>query len=165
MKQLPNILSLLRIFLSISLLWLAPLGAGFYFVYSLCGISDMLDGFIARKIGATSEIGSKLDSAADLIFLSVVMWSILPQLSLSKGLIIWIVLIALVRVLAIAVGYKKEHTLAIGHTVGNKVTGLLLFLSIYALPFIKFGWIAVGLCLVASFSALEEWYINSNGSE
>lgn len=40
----------------------------FYIIYFYCGISDMLDGYIARKIKNTSQIGAILDSIADIIF-------------------------------------------------------------------------------------------------
>lgn len=162
MKQVPNIISLFRMFLSLGLLGLAPLCPAFYWAFSLCGLSDMVDGFIARKIGAVSELGSKLDSASDLIFTVVLIWILLPYLSLSKGLILWLLLIALIRGLTLGLGYVKRRTLEIRHTFGNKATGFLLFLSVYFIPFVNVDTIAVFLCLVATLSAVEEFFINLN---
>lgn len=160
MKQIPNIISLFRMFLSLGLLGLVPLSPAFYLAFSLCGLSDMVDGFIARKIGAVSELGSKLDSTSDFIFTAVLLWTLLPFLDLSKGLFMWLVGIALIRCLSLWLGYYKRHTLEIRHTIGNKVTGFSLFLSIYCIPFVHFDKIAIFLCLVATISALEELQIN-----
>lgn len=164
MKQLPNIISLLRMVFSIGLLGLEPFSPVFYGVYSLCGLSDMLDGYIARKIDAASKLGSQLDSASDLIFLGVVFWLILPRLVLSKGLIFWIIAIAAMRFITVGIGFKKRHTLEIAHTYGNKLTGLLLFLSVFALPYINIQTLGAFLCGVASLSALEELIIQLKGS-
>ena len=56
--------------------------------YIYCGISDILDGFIARKTKNESEIGAKLDSVSDIIFVVVAMIKILPFLNLTNGIII-----------------------------------------------------------------------------
>ncbi|HGH0401081.1 TPA: CDP-alcohol phosphatidyltransferase family protein [Clostridioides difficile] len=39
----------------------------FWICYFWCGISDILDGLIARKLRQQSGIGAKLDSIADFI--------------------------------------------------------------------------------------------------
>ena len=41
-----------------------PLSTLFLTIYVLTGISDVLDGAIARKYTTTSELGAKLDSIA-----------------------------------------------------------------------------------------------------
>ena len=43
----------------------------FYMLYLFCGLTDMVDGTVARKIGSASEFGVKLDSAADIVFVAV----------------------------------------------------------------------------------------------
>ena len=64
---LPNILSCLRLATTPLLLWLAWHGYEYVFLVILIGalISDVLDGFIARKFNQTSELGARLDSWAD----------------------------------------------------------------------------------------------------
>ena len=69
MKYIPNVLSFSRIILSIVLFYLNPVRLPFILIYIICGITDMLDGFIARKINATSEFGAKLDSVADMLII------------------------------------------------------------------------------------------------
>ena len=45
MKHIPNIISILRMALSIVLIFLPILSVPFYIVYVLSGFSDVLDGF------------------------------------------------------------------------------------------------------------------------
>ena len=82
--QLPNNITISRIVLSIVLLILPISGISFLMVYFLCGLSDAIDGYLARRWKICSEMGAKLDSIADFVFLSVVfthtsMWSIILQ--------------------------------------------------------------------------------------
>ena len=65
---LPNFLTALRIAGAACLLFITPLSPAFFIVYTFCGISDVLDGVIARASHSTTEFGAKLDSAADLLF-------------------------------------------------------------------------------------------------
>ena len=57
-----------------SIMLLTPESFSIYFniTYIYCGISDILDGFIARKSKSESEseIGDRLDSTADVLFVA-----------------------------------------------------------------------------------------------
>ena len=52
----------------------------FFAIYALTGLTDVLDGWIARKMGSASQFGAKLDSVADLIFYAVMLIMIFPIL-------------------------------------------------------------------------------------
>lgn len=67
MKSIANYISISRILLVLTLIFIEPLSTTFYIIYFISGISDILDGFIARKYNVTSTLGEKLDSIADLI--------------------------------------------------------------------------------------------------
>lgn len=67
MKSIANYISISRILLVLALIFIEPLSTTFYIIYFISGISDILDGFIARKYNVTSTLGEKLDSIADLI--------------------------------------------------------------------------------------------------
>ena len=43
-------------------------GWPFWTLYALCGISDMVDGWLARRLHAETKAGAILDSVADLSF-------------------------------------------------------------------------------------------------
>lgn len=67
MKHIPNILSTFRIvmipFYLIAIFNEDKLGAGLILIVS--GITDLLDGFLARQFNWMSEIGKLLDPLAD----------------------------------------------------------------------------------------------------
>ena len=67
-RHIPNMFSLLRILLSVLLIPLLPIRIVFTVVYIAIGITDLLDGLIARKYGYESDFGAKLDSIADFVF-------------------------------------------------------------------------------------------------
>lgn len=77
-KTIPNLISSLRFVGSVSLLFFSLESSTFWIIYLLCGISDMLDGFIARRLNATTDIGSRLDSIADLCMISVCAIEFIP---------------------------------------------------------------------------------------
>lgn len=64
-KRLPNILTLLRGLGAAALIGLDVNRVAFWLVYALCGLSDMLDGPLTRRLHAESVQGERLDSAAD----------------------------------------------------------------------------------------------------
>lgn len=75
---IPNIISALRIPGAICLLFIDPASVSFWAIYGLCGISDMLDGYLARKLHAESKTGAVLDSVADLCFVACCAIRLLP---------------------------------------------------------------------------------------
>ena len=88
-KNLPNIISALRIAGTVWLLFMKPLSTLFLVVYVLTGASDVADGAIARKYGTTSELGAKLDSVADLLFYTLILIRILPIMWVTLPKKIW----------------------------------------------------------------------------
>ena len=76
----PNICTMLRIVGTVGLLLIRPLTLPFYILYTFCGITDVLDGTIARATNSTSEFGARLDSIADLIFYAVMIVKFFPIL-------------------------------------------------------------------------------------
>ena len=66
--MIANIITVSRIFLSLCLFVLSPSSVPFAVLYLLCGVTDVLDGFVARKLHTESEKGGMLDSTADLFF-------------------------------------------------------------------------------------------------
>jgi hypothetical protein len=80
MTQLPNIITLLRIIGAISLLLCDVTGVVFWIIYALCGISDIADGWLARKLKCVTRTGALLDSLADICFVACCAWKFLPIL-------------------------------------------------------------------------------------
>jgi len=78
MLSLPNLLTLSRIFavpVLVALLWWPTWQAGYlaaFAMYSLMGITDYFDGYLARAQGAVSRLGIFLDPIADKIMVAAV---------------------------------------------------------------------------------------------
>lgn len=64
-----NFITSLRIICSITLLFCPALSQVFYVLYIIAGVTDMIDGTVARKTNTVSEFGSRLDTVADFILL------------------------------------------------------------------------------------------------
>ena len=86
-KFLPNTITLLNLFLGCIIILLLienNIEVKYIFIISLiCMILDFLDGYIARKLNAKSEIGLHLDSLADMISFGLVPGIILYNLFLN----------------------------------------------------------------------------------
>ena len=164
-KQMANILTGLRIVGSVLLVCLPTFSPGFYFVYLLCGFTDMIDGTVARMTNSTSRFGAKLDTAADIVFVSAALIKFLPNLPIPVWLWVWGGGIALIRIGNILLGYVLRREFAALHTVLNKVTGLLLFFLPLMVPTVDFRYSSIAVCAVATVSAIQEgMYVVKKGS-
>ena len=151
-----NSITVSRMLFSLALLVLPSRSLPFAVLYLLCGLTDVLDGFIARKLHTESENGAMLDSIADLLFTAVYAVKILPILKLPLWIWIWTAIIAVTKIICIVIASKKTHRLEIEHSFGNKLTGLLLFLlplSVCAADG-KYG--AILVCIAATVTVIIE---------
>ena len=145
MKHLPNIITALRIVGSIGLLFCNIVGWQFWTLYVFCGLSDMIDGWLARKLQAESKTGSVLDSIADLSFVACCAIQLLPTMSIPSWLWIWAGIIVIIK------------KFCFPHTIANKLTGFLLFLTV---PTISWHIIPIAIiALIATFAAIQEGYL------
>ncbi|OPX42118.1 CDP-diacylglycerol--glycerol-3-phosphate 3-phosphatidyltransferase [Ruminiclostridium hungatei] len=157
-RQIPNILSFARIVLSIALLTVQPLGNVFYLIYVICGASDILDGYMARRMGTGSKAGARLDTVADIIMAGILFVRLYPFLKLPTAIIGWILSIGAIRIASIIAVALKHKTFAMLHTYSNKFAGMLLFLIPFFLDFPTNIWM-YAVCGAASLSAIEELLI------
>lgn len=105
-----NLITGTRILCSVALLFCLALSTSFYVLYLVAGLTDMIDGAVARMTGTTGKFGAKLDSAADVLFVAVCLWKLLPSLTVPLWLRIWIVLIALIKMISIISGYPEKNS-------------------------------------------------------
>lgn len=160
--NLANCLTGLRLVGAVILLFLTPLGLPFYVVYSLCGITDALDGPIARRTGKASEFGAKLDSVSDLTFYAVMVLRLLPLLwkALPHWIWYWVGGVLALRIAAYATAAIKFRRFAAIHTWLNKGTGLMLFCVPYLMSTGLFAAYCGILCFVAFAASGEELAIH-----
>ena len=156
---MPNVITCLRIILSACLLLMNPDNISFLLIYSTCGFTDVVDGYLARRWKVNSKIGAMLDSVADFIFIAVLFVIFVPRLDWKGWMIWWIVIIAVIRGLSILIGAVKFHTIAFVHTYGNKITGLLLFCFLFLFQVSGLMVTVIMICAAASISAVEELMI------
>lgn len=159
---LPNLVTGLRMIGTFLLLFTKAFSSVFYVVYSICGITDVCDGFLARRTGTTSEFGAKLDSVADLLFYTVMMIKILPALleRLPGEIWFWVGGILILRLVSYLVAAVKFRCFASIHTYLNKVTGLLVFLIPYFFGLSFFVLFSMTVCAIATIGSLEELIIH-----
>ena len=134
-------------------------------MYLLCGISDMIDGTIARKTGTVSEFGARFDTIAEFIFFIVCVIKILPLLNISKLLWIWILAIAIIKIVNIVWCSIRLKQIISMHTVLNKITGFLLFIFPLTLTFIELKYSLILICIVATISVVQECYYTLKGAD
>ena len=166
-KNLPNAISILRIAGTIWLLLMTPLTPLFFVVYTVTGVTDVLDGAIARRYGTESELGARLDSIADLLFYTLILIRIFPVLWATLPRVIWVAVdaILLIRFISYGLAAFKYHLFASVHTYLNKFTGLMVFGVVYAIgtPIaVPYCWL---VCLVAMLGSLEELFIHVTSKE
>lgn len=97
---LPNFLTLLRIlavpFFAIALWYGHALEACLIFMGA--GITDLLDGFIARRFNQGSELGAILDPAADkLLMTTAFVLMALPNFNMAARIPMWVSILAVSR--------------------------------------------------------------------
>ena len=114
-KHIANVITGSRIIFSLPLLFISLPSAPFFILYLFCGLTDMVDGTIARRTGSVSKFGAKLDTVSDLVFLLVCVARILPRVTLPLWMWVWVALIASVKIfnIAFALICRKKLIMAI----------------------------------------------------
>ena len=154
--MIANGITVSRILFSLAMILFPPSSVPFAVLYMLCGLTDVLDGFLARKLHTESTTGERLDSIADLFFAVVYTLKILPLLNVPYWIWIWTAIIATTKITGILIASKKVHKLSIEHSFGNKLTGLLLYLlplSVHIAD-VKYG--AILVCTIALGTVIKE---------
>lgn len=123
----------------------------------------MLDGMIARKTNTVTDLGSKLDTAADFVFTLICLAKILPVLKIPAYLLVWIGIIAVIKIINIISGFAVQRKLVAIHSFSNKLTGALLFVLPLTLPIVDIFYSGGIVCAVATFAAIEEGHLIRTG--
>ena len=158
----PNIITCVRILGTISLVFIEPFCAAFYVIWTICGVSDVLDGTVARMMKIESKFGARLDSIADIMFYLLMLYRVLPTLIKVLPHWIWIIVcvIALTRSAAYVTALIKYKRFASLHSYLNKLSGFMLFLVPYFISLSWFWIYCVVLCGIGLLSSIEELLIH-----
>ena len=166
-SAIPNFVTSLRMAGTLCLLFTRPLSPGFYLVYTFTGLTDALDGWLARRLKAQSTLGARLDSVADLVFFGALLVRLLPALwpALPGMLRGAVGVVALVRLAAYAMAAIRHRRFVALHTPLNKLTGAVVFLLPYVLLVssgVAYGW---AVCAIALAAALQEGFLHLRGDD
>ena len=161
MKHIPNTITALRFLGAVCLLLCNPADAVFWVIYGLCGIRDMIDGYLARKLNAETKAGAVLDSVADVCFVACCAIRLIPIIQIPTWLWILAGVIVAIKIVNQVSALIVCKRFCFPHTKANKLTGLLLFLSVPAM-----FWSIVPIAFVAgvaTFAAVQEGHFIRTG--
>ena len=162
-KQIANIITSCRILGSIGLLLSPVFSACFYGLYIFCGLTDMVDGTIARKTGAVSSFGARLDTVADFLFVIASFVKLVPVIQIPVWIWVWAAVIAVVKLVNLLWGFTQMKQMPSLHTIANKATGLCLFLLPLTMSCVDLRHTAPVACAIATIAAIQEGYYIATG--
>ncbi len=149
MLNLPNFLTLIRIVLIP--FFLVLLASQLYFdallVFILGGVTDALDGFIARRMNQKTSLGAILDPVADKLLLM----SSFIMLGMMGGIPLWLVVLVVSRDTVILFGYVAisfllDERLEVQPTIAGKLSTVFQLVTV-----------GVVLLMLARSQLLESW--------
>jgi CDP-diacylglycerol--glycerol-3-phosphate 3-phosphatidyltransferase len=175
-RWLPNAITVARLASVPILAYLAysKMEGPFIALLTAALLSDVLDGWVARKFSAVSALGASLDSLADILLVLVIVyaiWPLHPYVYTAHG---WVILAVVVLwTVAHAASLLRYGRLASFHTRLIR-TGIFAF-SLFALVLFVFGflpWLLYLAAFICALGAIEhfimlyllpEWTPNLNG--
>ncbi|WP_320995704.1 MULTISPECIES: CDP-alcohol phosphatidyltransferase family protein [Hungatella] len=163
-KNLANIITFSRIIFALAILYIKPFSTAFWICYFLGGLSDLLDGLVARTLNQQSENGAKIDSIADTVFAASIFIIVLKNIFLPGRFWWFISLIFLIRIITYSVGFYKYRTFSSLHTYFNKASGLLIFMFPLLYVILKLDVAGGIVCFVSFAASVEELLITMKSS-
>lgn len=159
MQYLPNILSTFRLIAAPFLLLLAFLGYKIFFliILALSLLSDAVDGFIARKLNVSSDIGTKLDSWGDLatyVTVPLCAWWLWPDILRREAFFVLLVICA--YIFPITIGFFKFKRLTSYHTWLAKLSTVIMGPAIFILFIFDTTWPFWIAAIIQALSGIEE---------
>lgn len=156
--NVPNALSVFRLVGVPLLFWLVTFPEPWWFLgwFIILGLTDSLDGALARKWNQTSEFGAFLDTIADLAYYFSAAWFlyflfpdyITPNLGY---LTVLLVMFGIVLIYTL-VRFRKVHML---HTHISRFSGVLVFIAMIASFFMDTTLVVRTVILLYTFAFIE----------
>jgi len=180
-KYVPNTLSILRIVLSLALLYLAhiDLRLTFVAVYLFVGATDVFDGKIARRYQVESDLGSKLDAIGDSMLFGAAAISVLFLANLDfapSALFCFFVLLPgiLYKLINVAVTRRRFGQWNMMHTLFNRVVFVSIFFVVpifmlmREINYLVILGMSLAMCLACleetiTLMRMDEYTVNHNG--
>jgi len=169
LKTIPNILSIGRLVLIPAMLIPSFLIGDetlarkvFLIMFILIGVTDKLDGTLARYLNQTSSLGAKLDTMADMVFYPfIALWLYRFESTVVGEWWLLVYILLGLFFLKMLLGKVKFGEIPSFHTIGGKTFAASLFffmISAILYPDIAERLFPV-LCAIGYLNQLEEMYI------
>jgi CDP-diacylglycerol--glycerol-3-phosphate 3-phosphatidyltransferase len=157
--QIPNLISALRLSTAPVLLWLAwhDYSRTVLVTLIVSFASDVLDGYLARRLGQTSALGARLDSVGDFaiyVTIPLVGWWLWPDIIRREAP--YCIAVIASTILPPVLGYSKFRTATSYHTWAAKLAALLVGGSVILLFAGWSPWLFRLATPVSIYAALEE---------
>jgi cardiolipin synthase len=142
---LPNFITVFRLFLVPVIVWaiVAKAFLGAFIVFVVAGVTDALDGFLARRFGWRTELGAYLDPVAD----KALLMSVYATLGFFGYLPAWLVILVISRdvliIGAVLLAWLLGRTVALRPVMVSKVNTTMqiaLAVLILAETGLQLGW-------------------------
>lgn len=177
--NIPNLITLGRIILVPIVFWLLLTGEtqAAFFLFVIAGVSDAVDGFLAKRYGWSTELGAYLDPLADKMLIV----SIFVALGVKSALPSWLVIAVVSRDILIVAGvvlsWLLDRPMTIKPAVVSKFNTLSqIVLAGTVLADDGFGlgletlrvalvWITGALTIASLVTYLRTWHRHMSGYE
>lgn len=158
--NIPNIISFSRIILSVILLFLMNSVTLFLILFFIAGLTDVADGYIARKFKIVTTLGARIDSVADIFFHVVLLLLLFLNYRwvFTENAALFVAILA-IKFLSIIVSKMKFGKIIFLHTIANKLTGFLVFVAVPIIMLAENNSFLPALLCIALLAALEELLI------
>lgn len=131
----------------------------FWLLYAFCGITDIADGYVARKLQTETKTGALLDSIADIVFVICCSSKLIPVLTVPSWLWCLVLIIVTIKIINQVSAWIVHRRLVFPHSPANKLTGLMLFISIPLFVCFEMFIPLIITSVLAMYAALQEGHI------
>jgi len=155
----PNFLSSSRIIIAPFLILMAYRGwrTLFFIFFAVSLLTDALDGYLARKLNQTSELGSKLDGWADLVtWITALICFFILWPELAKREVFYAIFAISVYILPVVIGFLKYKSVPIYHCYSAKFQAIFMSVSVFIMLLTGNSICFRCAAITQSFAALED---------
>lgn len=158
-KHIANIVTLSRVAGAIVLFFCRDISTLFLSIYVFCGLTDLIDGPIARKTGSSSALGASLDTIGDVLTYLALTKILVAQRAVPYWILAWILSDGVLFGICAIISRLRFGKFYLPHSYLGKVFGGSVFALPVAMRFMPGKvWMSV-ICTVASIHAVELFYI------
>jgi cardiolipin synthase len=177
--NIPNFITLARVMSVPVIFWLLLTGQTqtAFWIFLCAGLSDALDGWLAKRFNWTSELGAFLDPLADKLLIVSIYIALAVRAELPLWLVIMVVSRDILIVAAVLISWVMDQPVVIkplAVSKANTLAQIVLAATVLADNAFGFGladtrtwlvWITGALTLLSLAAYLKAWLMHMTGYE